>query len=303
MCWSPDGGRVLGRSTDGTFRVWDVKSAETILGPIQAGGSKCAVCYSPDGKMIAAVVDARLWNIETNQPIGTPLHHEHRVHSGTFSADGKLLSTSCEDSHIYIWDVSAILKEAGISGPAPKLKGAPRIPPGFFDDALREANLGIRPSQSHGPHDHPVPVPRQGTLSRFHSFWRRSKSHGETGHHTRPRSHPLSWTRNLVSGILRRRDGSDMELREVEVPYTAGKPRNYHARNKPTASSSRPPKIHATQSSQLPPDTTTSTHSAVTGTAEASGTPLRPHITCTGWRARFVGWLCCMPIQNADGHH
>ncbi|KAG1796979.1 uncharacterized protein HD556DRAFT_264414 [Suillus plorans] len=142
----------------------------------------------------------QLWNVETNQPIGTPLH-----------------------GHIYMWDVSAILKEAGLPGTAPKLKGAPRIPPGFFDDALREANLRIRLSQSHGPHGHSIPVPRQRTLSRFPSFWRRSKSHGETGHHTRPRSHPLSWTRNLVSGILRRRDGSDMELREVEVPYTAGK--------------------------------------------------------------------------------
>ncbi|KAG1893945.1 uncharacterized protein F5891DRAFT_1064193 [Suillus fuscotomentosus] len=222
--------------------------------------------------------------------------------TATFSPDGKFLITGCMDRHIYMWDVSAILEEAGLPCPAPKMKGAPRIPPGFFDDALREANLRIRLSQSHGPHDHPIPVPRQRTLSRFHSFWRRSKSHGQTGHHTRPWSHPLSWTRNLVSGILRRRDGSDTELREVEVPYTAGTQGNYHARKKPTASSSRPPKIHATQSSQLPPDTTASTHSAVT-TAEASGTPSRPHITCTGWRARFVDWLCCMPVQNADGHH
>ncbi|KAG1893957.1 uncharacterized protein F5891DRAFT_1256682 [Suillus fuscotomentosus] len=78
---------------------------------------------------------------------------------------------------------------------------------------------------------------------------------------------------------------------------------------KPTASLSRPPKIHATQkfnasSSQLPPPTaTTSTLSASAGTAEASGTPSRPHITGTGWRVRFVGWICCMPIQNTDGHH
>ncbi|KAG2051118.1 hypothetical protein BDR06DRAFT_959304 [Suillus hirtellus] len=199
-----------------------------------------------------------------------------------------------------MWEVSAILRTVGLPDPAPKMKGASQIPPGFFDDTLREANLRIRLSQPHGP---PIPVLRQRTLSRFHSFWHRSKSHGVTRHDTRPQSHPLSWTRNLVSGILRRRDGSDIELREVEVPYTAGKPRNHHARKKPTASLSGPPKIHATQSSQLPPDTTTSTHSAVTSTAEAPGTPSRPHITCTGWRARFVSWLCCMPIQNAHGHH
>ncbi|KAG2051114.1 WD40 repeat-like protein [Suillus hirtellus] len=406
VCWSPDGGRVLGRSlVDGTFRVWDVKSGETnILRPIQTADGPTRVIpmsasYSPDGKMIATtgkcleiwdantgkllktlisegagdlrclawssngktltawdqlpnslgfqiiefdivtwtVLDVRetvvdyfirriflspdgrffattsyatrkvqLWSVETNQPIGTPLHHEHRVDSATFTPDGKFLITSCYYHHMYMWEISAILTEAGLPGPAPKMKGAPRIPPGFFDDALREANSRIRLSQSHGP---PISVPRQRTLSRFHSFWHRSKSHGETGHHTRPRSHPLSWTRNLVSGILRRRDGSDIELREVEVPYTAGKPRNYHARKKPTASLSEPPKIHATQkpstsSSQLPPPTaTTSILSASTGSAEASGTPSRPHITCTGWRARFMGWICCIPIQNADGHH
>ncbi|KAG2051102.1 WD40 repeat-like protein [Suillus hirtellus] len=214
MCWSPDGGQVLGisarssRTAEGsqTFRVWDVKSGETIVGPIKAGGFLHTVCYSPDGKVIAtagddglkiwdastgkllktlqchfwclawtlngkilttwgrqpvplgkfqmmkfdtatwAVLDvpedlvdscinsvlpspdgrffatisvlnrtAQLWNIETNQPIGTPLHHEHRVYYGTFSADGKFLFTNCQDNHIYIWDVSAIFKEADLS--------------------------------------------------------------------------------------------------------------------------------------------------------------------------------------------
>ncbi|KAG2053335.1 hypothetical protein BDR06DRAFT_1021540 [Suillus hirtellus] len=39
----------------------------------------------------------QLWNIKTNQPIGTPLHHEHTVYSGKFSADGKFLFTKCQD--------------------------------------------------------------------------------------------------------------------------------------------------------------------------------------------------------------
>jgi WD40 repeat protein len=36
------------------------------------------------------------------------------VRSVTFSADGKLLVSSCIDNHIYTWDVSAIVKEAGL---------------------------------------------------------------------------------------------------------------------------------------------------------------------------------------------
>ncbi|KAG1751720.1 hypothetical protein EDB19DRAFT_1628257, partial [Suillus lakei] len=55
---------------------------------------------------------AQLWNLETNQPIGTPLHHESRLHSAYFSVDGKLLFTSCNDRHIYTWDLSTIIKEA-----------------------------------------------------------------------------------------------------------------------------------------------------------------------------------------------
>ncbi|KAG1796980.1 uncharacterized protein HD556DRAFT_1441156 [Suillus plorans] len=77
--------------------------------------------------------------------------------------------------------------------------------------------------------------------------------------------------------------------------------RNYRARKKkPTTSSFQRPKTHATQQhsgatrntrslSQLPPPTATTTAS--------------PHITIrvAGWRARFMVWVCCIPIQNADG--
>ncbi|KAG2747063.1 hypothetical protein P692DRAFT_20834668, partial [Suillus brevipes Sb2] len=193
--------------------------------------------------------------------------------------------------------------------PAPKMTGARRVPPGFFDDALREANLRIRLSQSHAP---PTPTLHQRTLSPFTSVWRRSKPHRATEPATRSLSRPFSWTRNL-SGILRRRDRSDIQLREVEVPCTAGKPRNYHAKKKKLAASSSRP--HTTQqpsgaaqsttsSSRLPPQiTTTSTPSTVPGTTGATGTVSRPHITVSGWRACFVAWICCMPIQNADGHH
>jgi WD40 repeat protein len=33
----------------------------------------------------------------------------------SFVPDGKLLATGCEDSNAYMWDVSAILTEAGLS--------------------------------------------------------------------------------------------------------------------------------------------------------------------------------------------
>ncbi|KAG2039153.1 hypothetical protein BDR03DRAFT_952998 [Suillus americanus] len=114
--------------------------------------------------------------------------------------------------------------------------------------------------------------------------------------------------------MMRRQDRSDIQLREVEVPHAPGKPRNYHARKKKrAASSSRPPNTHATQQpsgaaqstpplSQQPPQTaTTSTLSAVAGT---TGTTSHPYITIvSGWRARFMLWVCCVPIQHTGGQH
>ncbi|KIK41947.1 hypothetical protein CY34DRAFT_805454 [Suillus luteus UH-Slu-Lm8-n1] len=319
LAWTSDGKTLIA----GGFGIMKIDTATwTVLALCEDYVDTISV--SPSDRILASTSyfnkTAQLWDLETNQPIGTPLHHQDRGRPATFSADGKSLVTSCQDDHIYTWDVSAIVKVAGLPSdiadvtprPAPKMPGARRVPPGFFDDALREANLRIRPSQSHSP---PTPTPQQHTLSPFTSVWRRYKPHGAAEPATQSRSQPFSWTHNL-SGILRRRDRSDIQLREVEVPYTAGKPRNYHARKKkPAASSSRPPNTHTTQhpsraaestpsSSQLPPPTnTTSTPSAIPGTTVATGTVSRPHITVAGWRACFVAWICCMPIQNADGHH
>ncbi|KAG2078573.1 WD40 repeat-like protein [Suillus decipiens] len=57
---------------------------------------------------------AQLWSTETNQPIGTPLHHEDHMNSATSSADGKFIVTSCPNGHLYTWDISAIVKKAGL---------------------------------------------------------------------------------------------------------------------------------------------------------------------------------------------
>ncbi|KAG2750166.1 WD40 repeat-like protein [Suillus brevipes Sb2] len=274
-----------------------------------------SISLSPNDRILVTITSypensAQLWDLETNRRIGTPLHLPGDVTSATFSVDGKFLLTCCRDRHIYTWDVS--VKRAGLPSdilnvpprPAPKIKGA-RIPPGFFDDALREANLRIRLSQSHAP---PTPTPHQRTFNPFTSVLRsfeRTEPHVATELSTQSRSQPFSWTRN-ISGILRRRDRSDIQLREAEVPCTAGKPRNYHAGKgkNPVASSSRPSNTHTTQQHSAaiqstpssPPAANTSSVSAAAGTPVTMGPPSRPHNTVSGWRARFVRCLCCAPI-------
>ncbi|KAG1824276.1 hypothetical protein EV424DRAFT_1346041 [Suillus variegatus] len=164
---------------------------------------------------------------------------------------------------------------------APKIEGVRRIPPGFFDDHVNS-------STSRG---HRTAAPRQSMQpSRFTSY------------------NLLSLAQNFISGMLRRRDRSAIQLPPVvEVPLTAGKPRNYHARKKPSTSSSQPPKPPTTQqhnggatqsnlsSSQQPNTTATAstTSPAVTGTVAAAGTS-HPDITIkrAGWQARFLLWVC-----------
>jgi WD40 repeat protein len=82
-----------------------------------AGGLRRFV-VSPNGRILASTSilnpTPQLWNLETGQLIGAPLHHEQDVSAATFSADGKFLVTCCSDRYIYTWDVSAIVKEAGL---------------------------------------------------------------------------------------------------------------------------------------------------------------------------------------------
>jgi WD40 repeat protein len=56
----------------------------------------------------------RLWNLDNGKLISSPLLHAERVNCVSFSAGGKLLATGCDDKNVYLWDVAAIIKEAGL---------------------------------------------------------------------------------------------------------------------------------------------------------------------------------------------
>ncbi|KAG2125745.1 WD40-repeat-containing domain protein [Suillus clintonianus] len=296
----------------------------------------------------------QLWNFANYQPIGPPLHHDNYVACATFSEDGKLLVTGCDDGYVYIWDVSAILKKKkktvhkfSLNDDATRFRAPPiRIPRGFFDDTRDPSTMPGVPSD--GCRGHHTASSRQWLLGRLPPTWRhrRSDIHGTTEPNPRSQSRPPRLARNLIPDMLCKRNGSDIQSREppvVEVPCTAGKPRDYHARKrkKPAASSSLPGNLYTTQqssagtqntqpissfslplnprtmqqssaatqntpsSSQQPLVTTSKSLPATATTALTTGTMSQHNITViqAGCWVRFLLWIGCASIEHTDHEH
>ncbi|KAG1825360.1 hypothetical protein EV424DRAFT_678048 [Suillus variegatus] len=158
-------------------------------------------------------VSVRLWNLDTNLPIGPPLLQrklEGGINCAALSLDGKLLVTGSKDENAYVWDIHAILKEAGLEDllsipnvPTQKsLKDAGatrrppiqarRIPPGFFDDTQFSTVRGTRTlspvhnSRSHRPSLSAIP---RALLERLSSFFQ-PHSHSNVDGATELQQHP-----------------------------------------------------------------------------------------------------------------
>jgi WD40 repeat protein len=72
--------------------------------------------FQNDRLLASGSVDytARLWNLDTNLPVGAPIQHQAVVNSAAISADGKRLVTGCRDKNAHVWDIHTTLKDAGL---------------------------------------------------------------------------------------------------------------------------------------------------------------------------------------------
>jgi WD40 repeat protein len=244
-----------------------------------------------------------LWNLDNGKPIGLPLQHADQVNCVSFSAGGKLLATGCRDKNAYLWDVAAIIKEAGLEELLSHLKAnksalhanatrppvqrrppACQVPHGFFD--------GVSPSYSSARSRPHSSEPQGSTLLRRLFYRNRSPS---SARDTSPPS-PLDWTQKLLK---RRKHGGEATGLQgcspavAEVPYAKGKRRNACAREKrkklllpsksTTVGSSQPSKPNVIQTSLQPQaaDSSLSTTPAAgdATAAPTSTTPSRSHAT------------------------
>ncbi|KIK32529.1 hypothetical protein CY34DRAFT_36503, partial [Suillus luteus UH-Slu-Lm8-n1] len=106
VCYSPNAMMIATGTIRGGLKIWNANSATwTVVDLCKIYVD--AISISPNDRILVMSYSdktAQLWDLETNQPIGTPLQQPGYVESVTFSVDGKFLLTYGYDDHIYTWD-------------------------------------------------------------------------------------------------------------------------------------------------------------------------------------------------------
>jgi WD40 repeat protein len=117
LAWTSDGKKLISGSYE--IRIFDTTTWQQIAVLKGHIGFVKAISLSRNERFLASASNdktARLWNLDTNLPIGSPLQHEDGLQCTALSPDGKLLVTGCRNGHAYTWDVHAILNKAGLEG-------------------------------------------------------------------------------------------------------------------------------------------------------------------------------------------
>jgi len=116
LAWTSDQKKLLAASYP-SIRIFNTATWRQIA--ILEGHTNSVYCLSlfqNDRLLASGSFDntARLWNLDTNLPVGPPIHHEGSVGGAAISANGKLLVTGCGDNNAYVWDIHTTLKDAGL---------------------------------------------------------------------------------------------------------------------------------------------------------------------------------------------
>ena len=114
LAWTSDQTKLItGSST--SIRIFDTATWQQIA--ILKGHTSAVVSLSlfQNDRLLASGSwdnTARLWNLDTNLPVGAPIQHQVDVYIAAISADGKQLVTGCTDKNAYVWDIHTTLKDA-----------------------------------------------------------------------------------------------------------------------------------------------------------------------------------------------
>ena len=117
LVWTSDQKKLLAGYGDGLITIFDTATWQQIAILENHTSIVFALSLFQNDRLLASGSTdetARLWNLDTNLPVGPPLQHQLFVFRTAFSADGRFLATACHDKNAYVWDVHTILQEAGL---------------------------------------------------------------------------------------------------------------------------------------------------------------------------------------------
>src|SRR5262249_55719184 len=111
VAFRSDGKTVVSGSLDGTLRIWDVASGQSLRTLQGHTFIVRAVAFSPDGKTVvsgSADGTLRLWDVDSGQTLRTLEGHTGAVLAVAFSPDGKTVVSGSADNTLRIWPIFTV---------------------------------------------------------------------------------------------------------------------------------------------------------------------------------------------------